>query len=97
MKVGFAVSGDCRSTDREPFPVVRGSHVESQPGGDFMCRRVECSQCKKPTFAGCGMHVEQVLGDVPRQDRCTCREKAEKPAKKADGEPGSVLRRLFGR
>ena len=39
-----------------------------------MCRRVECSKCGRPTFAGCGAHVEQVLRDVPRADRCRCRE-----------------------
>jgi hypothetical protein len=37
-----------------------------------MCRRVTCSQCHKPTFAGCGAHVEQVLAAVPRKDRCQC-------------------------
>lgn len=57
-----------------------------------MCRRVECSQCSKPTFAGCGMHVEQVLGDVPRDERCACR---DEPKGKTSGEP-SVLRRFFG-
>jgi hypothetical protein len=49
-----------------------------------MCRRVTCSSCGKPTFAGCGAHIEQVLGDVPRENRCRCRETApraeEKPA-----------------
>lgn len=56
-----------------------------------MCRRVECSECHKPTYAGCGMHVEAVLGDVPRPERCTCREKRKLPS----AEP-SILRRLFG-
>jgi len=37
-----------------------------------MCRRINCDRCGKPTFAGCGMHVEQVLGNVPRKDRCRC-------------------------
>ena len=37
-----------------------------------MCRRVTCSKCNKPTFAGCGMHVEQVLGGVPKDKRCQC-------------------------
>jgi len=23
-------------------------------------------------FAGCGMHVEEVLGDVPKDERCQC-------------------------
>jgi hypothetical protein len=56
-----------------------------------MCQRIQCSECNKPSYAGCGMHVEQVLGDVPREERCMCREKP----KKREGEP-SVLRRLFG-
>lgn len=59
-----------------------------------MCRRVECSECHKPTYAGCGMHVEQVLGDVPREERCSCREQRKK--ERASAEP-SILRRLFGR
>jgi hypothetical protein len=37
-----------------------------------MCRRVTCNTCNKPTFAGCGAHVEQVLRDVPKKDRCQC-------------------------
>jgi hypothetical protein len=63
-----------------------------------MCRRVECRKCGKPTFAGCGMHVEQVLGDVPPPQRCRCR---EEPPKEPGGRPGgdlrSRLRALFGR
>ena len=37
-----------------------------------MCRRTQCSTCGRPTYAGCGNHVEQVLADVPTQDRCRC-------------------------
>ncbi len=60
-----------------------------------MCQRVTCSSCGKPTFAGCGMHVEQVLGDVPRTERCKCRET------KASSRPGaseeqSFWKRLLG-
>jgi hypothetical protein len=58
-----------------------------------MCRRVECSNCHKPTYTGCGMHVEQVLGDVPQERRCTCREKRKSEPRSA--EP-SLFRRLFG-
>lgn len=39
-----------------------------------MCRRVMCNKCGKPGWAGCGAHVEQVLGDVPKADRCRCDE-----------------------
>jgi len=60
-----------------------------------MCSRVTCPQCKKPSFVGCGRHVEQVLGDVPRDQRCRCRE-ASDPAQK-QGEDRSFFGRLFGR
>jgi hypothetical protein len=45
-----------------------------------MCRRATCPTCNKPTYAGCGMHIEQVLGDVPVAQRCACRDAAAKPA-----------------
>jgi hypothetical protein len=35
-----------------------------------MCRRVTCPTCGKATFAGCGQHIEQVLGGVPHEQRC---------------------------
>jgi len=50
-----------------------------------MCRRVVCSTCGKPTWAGCGKHVEQVLGDVHPKDRCQC------PPRK------SLLQRILGK
>jgi len=37
-----------------------------------MCRRVTCTECGKPTFEGCGRHVDVVLADVPAKDRCSC-------------------------
>ena len=64
-----------------------------------MCRRVDCRKCGRPTFAGCGMHVEQVLGNVPPSQRCRCREER---AAKAPTEAGSTsllsrLRDLIGK
>jgi hypothetical protein len=61
-----------------------------------MCRRVQCETCGKPTYAGCGMHIEQVLGDVPPADRCRCREeKAGGGGGKDDAKP-SFVSRIFG-
>ena len=37
-----------------------------------MCVAITCPQCGKPGFKGCGAHVEQVLGHVPKADRCQC-------------------------
>lgn len=52
-----------------------------------MCRRVTCPKCSRPTFAGCGAHVEQVLAGVAPADRCQCsaQQKAEPRAPRADG------------
>jgi hypothetical protein len=57
-----------------------------------MCRAVTCKQCRKPTWAGCGAHIEQVLASVPAAQRCTCRDEA------ASAPPGwmASIRRLFG-
>jgi hypothetical protein len=38
-----------------------------------MCERVTCTSCGKPTFAGCGRHIDAVLSDVPPASRCRCR------------------------
>jgi len=57
-----------------------------------MCTRVTCRDCGKPSFIGCGRHVEQVLADVPREERCRCRE--ERQGKRDDR---SFLEKLFGR
>ncbi len=56
-----------------------------------MCTRVTCSDCGKPSFVGCGRHVEHVLGDVPPQERCRCRERTD-----TSGDTRSFLERLLG-
>lgn len=50
-----------------------------------MCHRVQCSQCGKATWAGCGRHIEEALAGVPAKQRCQC------PPKK------SFWARLLGR
>jgi hypothetical protein len=45
----------------------------------LMCRRVNCRTCGKATYAGCGMHVEQVLAGLPQAQRCDCATRANKP------------------
>ena len=37
-----------------------------------MCVRVNCETCGKPTWKGCGLHVEEALLGVAEADRCTC-------------------------
>ena len=50
-----------------------------------MCQRVKCERCGKPSWVGCGAHVEQILGDVPADKRCQC------------PRPKGILSRIFGR
>ncbi len=53
-----------------------------------MCRQVTCRKCGKPTWAGCGQHVDQVMAGVPQTQRCQGHPR----------EPGSgLLAKLFGR
>ena len=37
-----------------------------------MCTRITCSNCTKPTWAGCGEHIEEALEGVAVADRCSC-------------------------
>jgi hypothetical protein len=62
-----------------------------------MCRRVECSKCGRPTYAGCGMHVERVLGNVPPAQRCRCREEQAKSPSTAPGGARGWLKTLLGK
>lgn len=34
--------------------------------------KVDCAKCEKPTWKGCGKHIEQALKDVPEDERCKC-------------------------
>jgi hypothetical protein len=56
-----------------------------------MCRRATCQTCSRPTYAGCGMHIESVLGDVPKPERCSCREKQkQKQEQQAPEQPAGA-------
>jgi hypothetical protein len=59
---------------------ARGSKEQEE---FIMCSQVQCQQCGKPTWAGCGQHIEQALANVPKSERCTCREDAAKQRKAA--------------
>ena len=38
-----------------------------------MCYQTTCSKCGKPTWAGCGRHVDSALDGVPLEQRCRCK------------------------
>ena len=61
-----------------------------------MCQRITCSVCGKPSFAGCGRHIESVLGDVPPAERCPGHAPAPGPRGDApQGQKPGVLERLL--
>ena len=35
-----------------------------------MCSKVICKKCKKPTWSGCGQHIEEALHGIAVADRC---------------------------
>ncbi|OCF43925.1 hypothetical protein I317_02195 [Kwoniella heveanensis CBS 569] len=37
-----------------------------------MCKRVNCPNDGKPTWWGCGGHIETALEGVPEAERCQC-------------------------
>lgn len=57
-----------------------------------MCRTVTCPKCNRPTFAGCGMHVEQVLGHVPQAERCQCGSKSKEAPSSQDANKAQKKR-----
>ena len=45
-------------------------NLENNKGINFkMCKRINCEKCKKPTWTGCGQHIEQALAGVPESER----------------------------
>jgi len=55
-----------------------------------MCQRITCAKCNKPTWTGCGAHVEAVMRPIPEAERCKCREQEKPPS-------GGLLGKLFGK
>lgn len=38
-----------------------------------MCFKSQCETCGKPTWAGCGRHIDSALSGVPIEERCACK------------------------
>lgn len=52
-----------------------------------MCSQTICSSCRKPTWSGCGAHIDQALANVPWDARCKCRDPGRRPASAAATVP----------
>ena len=51
-----------------------------------MCMKTDCDKCDKPTWKGCGKHIEQALKDVPEDERCKCPRDSTTNIKKTEEE-----------
>jgi hypothetical protein len=58
-----------------------------------MCHQITCATCNKPTWEGCGEHIEYALKGVPLNERCTC----PRDQVKAASTTKSPLDRILGR
>ena len=58
-----------------------------------MCHQITCATCNKPTWEGCGEHIEYALKGVPLNERCSC----PRDQVKAAPSGKSVLDRILGR
>ena len=67
---------------------VRSQQLTKDIKGKYMCSRTTCRKCNKPTWSGCGQHVEIALKGVAKSDRCQGHANDPK-------EPG-FLSRIFG-
>jgi len=60
-----------------------------------MCYPVQCPDCGKTGWAGCGQHVDTVTGSVPASERCRCRETLvtdERDRAERQPDPGTPCR-----
>ena len=71
---GLPLRGARRTVPRTPLTPLL-SHLSSKEHA--MCRATTCNTCGKTTWAGCGQHVDQVMKNVSRQDRCPGHAKGE--------------------
>lgn len=65
-----------------------------------MCYPVQCGQCGKTTWGGCGAHVAQVFARVPQEQRCRCNEESASDDKEQNQKPpakSAIFGKGFGR
>jgi hypothetical protein len=56
-----------------------------------MCHRVTCRKCNKPSWVGCGRHVDRALAGVPEEARCACKAKTQAEQDEKGGSGCSLM------
>lgn len=57
------------STEPDPDPKTEPT---PHPRRHTVCSPALCRTCGKTTWTGCGMHADEVMAEVPPEQRCTC-------------------------
>ncbi len=61
-----------------------------------MCQQIRCRDCGKPTWTGCGRHIESALANVPKDARCKCGESPDEGKKDGNDPSAAPRKKLFG-
>ncbi|OAO14713.1 hypothetical protein AV274_3624 [Blastocystis sp. ATCC 50177/Nand II] len=56
-----------------------------------MCHKSVCSSCNKPTWVGCGRHVESALQGIPEEERCHCKPWTQEMVNENGGGKGCLI------
>jgi hypothetical protein len=60
----------------EAFPFFKSKNKNAHE----MCFKATCDACGKPTWKGCGLHIDSALASVPYEQRCACKARGTPPA-----------------
>jgi hypothetical protein len=70
-------------------PIQIHQHQLTKEKRRRMCHKTTCRKCGKPSWAGCGQHIEIALKGVPKAQRCQGHQNDPK-------EPG-FFSKMFGK
>lgn len=70
----WGVQGNNTSINASTLQVLASTKRSSrQFSKKKMCFKVDCKQCHKSTWSGCGKHVASVYNSIEKGKHCTCR------------------------
>ncbi|TPX44534.1 hypothetical protein SeMB42_g04300 [Synchytrium endobioticum] len=78
-----AATRELAKASRDIRDTIQASLVKPESTNEVkstMCFETTCPKCSKPTWAGCGQHIESALKHVKPEDRCKCPREAAGPS-----------------
>ncbi len=88
-------SDETRRAARKQEPYIRTDHHHHTTAAVFlivinMCWQTPCRTCGKPSWGGCGMHIESALRGVPVEARCPGWRSGKCAPSQAASKPGGA-------